>query len=243
MTDFLSRLAKRQLDNVPQIRPRVPSMYAIAAPAMSVDGEERSAPPELIIPVAGSETVVAPTTPPHADREARTVPAAYIEASVPSPTNSPIHKENDVTSGAIFRPMVKTPVAMTASGPTVSDQHAGFARPSDLNTDDSPRPAIRALETPLNHVAISIESPSVTHETRDNSRTESLSASPSLPARPSLRFAVPGSEAAEPEVHVTIGRIEVTAVHAPPSPKRVPAPGKKPMSLDDYLAKRNGGRR
>jgi hypothetical protein len=44
------------------------------------------------------------------------------------------------------------------------------------------------------------------------------------------------------EVHVTIGRIEVTAVHAPPAPKREPEPKKKLMSLDEYLASRQKGR-
>ena len=40
------------------------------------------------------------------------------------------------------------------------------------------------------------------------------------------------------EVHVHIGRIEVTAVHeaAPERPKRPPARG--PMSLDEYLTRR-----
>jgi hypothetical protein len=43
------------------------------------------------------------------------------------------------------------------------------------------------------------------------------------------------------EVHIHIGRIEVTA--APPAPRTVAAPpARKAMSLDEYLA-RNGGRR
>lgn len=42
------------------------------------------------------------------------------------------------------------------------------------------------------------------------------------------------------EVHVTIGRIEITAVHAPQPTKPTPSPAKKPVSLDEYLAKRNG---
>lgn len=48
---------------------------------------------------------------------------------------------------------------------------------------------------------------------------------------------------AEPtEVHVTIGRIEVTAVHAPPAAKRQSEPVNKLMSLDEYLASRQKGR-
>jgi hypothetical protein len=41
------------------------------------------------------------------------------------------------------------------------------------------------------------------------------------------------------EIHIHIGRIEVTAVQEPaaPAPRRKPK-GREPMSLDDYLAKR-----
>jgi hypothetical protein len=44
------------------------------------------------------------------------------------------------------------------------------------------------------------------------------------------------------EVHVSIGRIEVTAIHEPPPPKPAAPRRNAPMSLDDYLARRQGGR-
>ena len=40
------------------------------------------------------------------------------------------------------------------------------------------------------------------------------------------------------EVHVNIGRIEVTAVHEAAPPKRQSAAAAKPMTLDEYLARR-----
>lgn len=43
------------------------------------------------------------------------------------------------------------------------------------------------------------------------------------------------------EVHVTIGRIEITALHTQPPSKPVQSSPNKPMSLDEYLAKRNRG--
>ena len=60
-----------------------------------------------------------------------------------------------------------------------------------------------------------------------------------LQARPSMRTQknVPG-KTETPEVHVSIGRIEVTAVQAPAPPKRKPATSRKALSLDDYLAQR-----
>jgi hypothetical protein len=42
------------------------------------------------------------------------------------------------------------------------------------------------------------------------------------------------------EVHVHIGRIEVTAVHEPPPAKPAASRRRAPMSLDEYLAKRQG---
>ncbi len=45
------------------------------------------------------------------------------------------------------------------------------------------------------------------------------------------------------EVHVHIGRVEVTAVsEAPPPPRKRSESHRQPMSLDDYLAKRQRDR-
>ena len=44
------------------------------------------------------------------------------------------------------------------------------------------------------------------------------------------------------EVHVSIGRIEVTAVHEAPQPKRAPARSQRALSLEEYLARRKAGR-
>jgi hypothetical protein len=41
------------------------------------------------------------------------------------------------------------------------------------------------------------------------------------------------------EVHIHIGRIDVTAVHEAPPPRRRAAPTLAPMSLDTYLARRS----
>ena len=52
---------------------------------------------------------------------------------------------------------------------------------------------------------------------------------------------VPGkgtAAATETEVHVHIGRIEVTAIQEAPIPKPATPGERQPMSLDDYLARR-----
>jgi hypothetical protein len=71
------------------------------------------------------------------------------------------------------------------------------------------------------------------------SRTNTLQPSPS--GRP-LASSVPTERPSEPTVKVTIGRVEVRAV--PPSiPRARPVPKARTMSLEEYLRKREGGRR
>jgi hypothetical protein len=54
-------------------------------------------------------------------------------------------------------------------------------------------------------------------------------------------WAQAGADVAEEaaEVHIHIGRIDVTAVHAAPPPRRRQASTQAQMSLDTYLARRN----
>jgi hypothetical protein len=44
-------------------------------------------------------------------------------------------------------------------------------------------------------------------------------------------------------VHIHIGRLELTALTAASAPRRERAPAHQPMSLDEYLRRRNGGTR
>jgi hypothetical protein len=47
--------------------------------------------------------------------------------------------------------------------------------------------------------------------------------------------------AAEPVVHISIGRVEVKAVAETTAPRRPPQPKRPALSLDDYLRERSGG--
>ena len=62
----------------------------------------------------------------------------------------------------------------------------------------------------------------------------------SAPPARSARTASPHrhSAPAATEVHVSIGRIELTAVHEAPPPARRPAPAKPSLPLHEYLARR-----
>jgi hypothetical protein len=84
--------------------------------------------------------------------------------------------------------------------------------------DDSGPPALAAQR-------IVVEPPRV----RQPPQSERLRAQPAAPDP-------------EPVVNVTIGRIEVRAAHALPGPARQRSQGPRPLSLDDYLRQRCGGR-
>jgi hypothetical protein len=63
---------------------------------------------------------------------------------------------------------------------------------------------------------------------------------PAITRRPGVTNSTTHAVASEEpsEVHIHIGRIEVTAVHEAAPPRRPPVPRPSPMSLDAYLAKR-----
>jgi len=77
---------------------------------------------------------------------------------------------------------------------------------------------------------------------QDSSLARPIDAPPSLIAAPVSRGRLDGidRDTAEPPVQVTIGRIEVTAVAAPPASKRKTAPRQPSMSLQEYLTRRQG---
>ncbi len=60
-------------------------------------------------------------------------------------------------------------------------------------------------------------------------------------ARTPLGMTQPAGRAEPADVHIHIGRVEVTAVHEAAPPRRQPRPGPEPMSLDAYFARRGRG--
>jgi hypothetical protein len=54
---------------------------------------------------------------------------------------------------------------------------------------------------------------------------------------------IPAEASGETLVHVSIGRVEVSAPAAPPQPVSAGRRPKPPTSLDEYLGRRNGTRR
>lgn len=76
------------------------------------------------------------------------------------------------------------------------------------------------------------------HQVQSSAPTSMLSTESTRTRSDSL-----AQEVSEPPIYVTIGRIEVTALTAPSLPKRKAAARPPSMSLQDYLTRRQGGKR
>lgn len=109
-------------------------------------------------------------------------------------------------------------------------------------------PLSRQLVLPAEIMPDSAEKPALsTHQIlveTSPSGMESLQSRPAIdPSHSDARL--PPSrriqESETTEVHVHIGRIEITAVHEAPTQKVKAAPVRKSMSLEEYLARRKGG--
>jgi len=125
-------------------------------------------------------------------------------------------------------PSEDTPDAFPDAQAPVTDRtqsEQGPARAASRNAEIAPRPPQ------------SSPSPLFAPKAREQAVTQ-----PHRPQRPEVvRIDVGATSNEAPEIHVHIGRIEVTALPeaAAPQPKR--RQGKSPMSLDDYLARKRGG--
>jgi hypothetical protein len=146
---------------------------------------------------------------------------------------------------------------------TASRERDGYAAPATAETGqagfaDEESPAESVADLMPRNVRRTIDADSPNHEPRVSVLGPAPMVEPLLPPQRAMhspawnarnrspdssRGPASASGAGEAtEVHVTIGRIEVTAVHeAPPSKRRAP-PSAKPMTLEEYLARRRGER-
>lgn len=186
----------------------------------------------------------------HAEPAAAMLPPAGV--SRPNAIPAPIGPMQESTPADVVGPPAHfAPASPMPAGPMPADAD-GFP---PLIPDNAGRPG-EAASMPAGQPQMTVSRPNPLPW------TDAQSASPRLPA-PLLAASRPplSPESARPappppgspqtaraslpepnEVHVHIGRIEVTAVHESQPPKRAAAPPRRqPLSLDDYLAKRRGG--
>jgi hypothetical protein len=174
-------------------------------------------------------TAVGPLAPLHLD-----------ELVDPRPSQDDAPSRVQPNSGAQQRAGVRS------DGMLQAYRDAKSAPPSQRAAAPAPPDNIRPPQQPRPTVKRSASAPA--QERKQASRPEATTRVPTRIAggNPVSRRSWPESErlsataAPAPDVHIHIGRVELSAIAAPAPPRREPASAKQPMSLDEYLRRRNG---
>lgn len=253
MSDFLSRLAARQLGAAATIEPRVKPIYAppahesqaaafadeIAAPAPRRDEHAGTVPTMALQPTK----LDAPRPGFAAPEQSRTAvePPAEVHADPPGPRT----RSDSGSSVRASEPVQRLPrisQAQPATGRNTSPaQSAAPLQSLDAFTPKSSgasrggesKPNVKVKTEPA---PVSLAPSAKAGPARPDG---ALTAPPSISSR-NERAQQRATPSAEPPIQVTIGRIEVAAItHAAPPKRAAPARTAAP-SLDDYLARRRG---
>ncbi|MBT2304796.1 hypothetical protein J7E70_30725 [Variovorax paradoxus] len=228
MTGLLHRLAQRATGNAWTVRSDVRLPFG-------ADGLDRpqddTAPPLMEAAVPETHAPARPRPP-----EPASLVTAAPEQAVPPLVQSPAVAAQPGRAQRITRQSaaMRTPVATT----TPAQPPGAAAVPATA------MPAMASLHTPAR--------PQSTPPPRREEPAPLLPPQPSTaghaaplaqtvrgPAAFALRPAPQAAASQETEVHIHIGRIDVTALHEAPRPKARPRERTQPVSLDAYLAARS----
>lgn len=230
MAGYFRQLADRVLDPVPGLRPLA---IAMGAQTREPDVEDvLSSIRNIADPSGIAIRDVADPAPDRASRDASAVPLAPATDSIAGRPGDESRLGED-THRTVMLPQPRD------EAPTPPALH-GFLPPSPENTrkrapliarDEAPA----RVESTVPHRPPSVKhAPSPRRALPDALRPTSIRTNPQHDRRTQVADAQ-----AAPEVHIHIGRIELTAV-APSRPaRRESAATRKPMSLDEYLQHRN----
>jgi hypothetical protein len=233
MSDFLTRLAQRQLGPISSVEPRVADWYAPAKPTipaeLSLSRTMTETPSALAKPNSGQSVILAV---PNIEEPARVAnPAQRWAAKTGEEPDSSSSIEN---VSAEVAPLVEPSLAAAKTDKSLPRQFN--PEQSDSLPARSQAPASHGLLAPNTQPGLLIAE-----------RVTAMAAPPRLefngPSRNEISELLREPADSESPVHVTIGRIEVTAVSAAPVPRRAAMARKPSMSLDDYLTRRQRGER
>ncbi|MBT0959891.1 hypothetical protein [Denitromonas iodatirespirans] len=188
-----------------------PAADGVPSPGMRQAPRDATLAPTEVSPTPVAPAPIAPSPRPE-------IVAADTDTGRARPGEAPAPPPGHVSSGR--RPTDPTPES--ARPPVAGDVPVAPRRAT---------PPVRAMAEPLPAPLLPADAPSSAVVVAERRPTRATAA-PQNPARVE-------SSAAEPAyIHIHIGRIEVTAVPEAPAPKRPRKAGPAPLSLDDYLAKR-----
>jgi hypothetical protein len=245
MSDYFNNLLARTLSLAPVVRPRLaslfePSSYVAAdfikapPPAKKTHEDETRTQPVLDLsrPFGNSDGFKPETS---QRNDERSMFASEIPISVPARATTPeAYRLSDLTH-QITEPVIRLKSIRTAADEAaVSESSTQFQKEvpsvggvlgteplSAARRDPLETPAVRAVVTRVNDSLIQVNQVSA---------FASTNASSALPA-----------PEAEPTISITIGRVDVRAVFPQPQTQRPRPVHPGPMSLDEYLARRNEG--
>jgi hypothetical protein len=218
VSGFLRNLSARALGQSAPVQSAARLPFAALPATLEAPASDRTSSPLAATPVA---SVAAPTN--AVDRTARHEPG--IARGMPSPLVP--HPHDDAgNEGAGDEPFpMRTMRAPADADPVVSP----VTRPAAFESAESVAPTREPPPPPLVPTAARFIPPPI------------LAPVPaSVPPARSAKLAGAHRQSTPEttEVHVSIGRIELTAVHDAPPPARRPAPAKPSLPLHEYLARR-----
>jgi hypothetical protein len=237
MSGFLSHLAARGMGQAVSVHSAARLPYASAPALVEAAGEALAPPPSSqSLPLGGPPQELAQGP----------VPARPDAAPEGEPTAAPTPPSALLRLPSVVAPALKDTAvrdhrnAREAAGEI--DAGRSLRRPEQSTIPATPDPIV----------------PAAVHAAADGPSADDRGAGALRPVRPllppqqgpngtALFKGAPGAAWRTPveettEVHVSIGRIEVTAVHEAPPPKRAPARSQRALSLEEYLARRKAGR-
>jgi hypothetical protein len=237
MSDFLTRLAERQMSDAPGVAPRLPPRFAPAEPAPpAVEALPQPRPLVVASPVASLlEPAAVHPVEPRADS-----PAAVEQPPSTAERRAreiPLPPDRAATSAE--QAVVLTPDGRPAS---IDEPLVAERRTPPPPSDHLPREP-RAERRDEMRATSDLVPPSPRHPIPEP--TVLVRRPPAvMPAtrRRSERVEPTPVSAEPPVVTVTIGRVEVRAIVPPPAPERPKADVRKALSLEDYLERRHRGR-
>jgi hypothetical protein len=154
------------------------------------------------------------------------------------PATSPPGSEERVPTQPVTRTIPTTPAATSAVVPPVQSSVSPKPRdvsPEPIRPSVAPKQAESSVNAPRPVEIRSVERVTVQQAAATSVASTRPTSLGRKPPEAQTKLLSPASTM--PEIHVTIGRIEVRAVS---SPAQVQAPPRKPeLSLDDYLRTRN----
>ena len=234
MSDFLSNLMARSFADASAIQPRLPSRFEAGGAGTFSENQISE---ESSTVSAGQKTFNSPmpnpekaknfSAPKFEPANKKVLPVTNGKAAEPLPPESfleagkiqPSKKVLPVTNGKAAEPL-----------PPESFLEAGKIQPSDLSA--SAERITQAAVTPM--IRPASKSPDEYHFSEPP---------PGIRQRITAAHFEPKSAQTTPTINVTIGRVEVRAIHqSSPSSKAAKSVAPK-LSLDDYLQKRDGGAR